>query len=220
MKKLSGRGDSRTSRPLKKTEKEQGVTLYQDEAVFQQAGMVIKTWALVGIGVQVLSPPVRRSIKVMGAVRIGANPQWHSRFVKVFNAETFIEFLDQLVRYYRGTKIHLITDNAPYHKSPEVHDWLKGKEHLIELHFLPAYSPKLNAAEYVWRKTKRAITHNKFFSRLQDLRQALARRFNRFQGNPASLRSAIPPFRLSANVNAEIYSFTFCLPMSVTTLLR
>ena len=168
--------------------------IYQDEAVFQQAGTVIRTWALVGIGFLVLSPPVRKSIKVMGAVRIGANPQWHSRFVKVFNAKTFIEFLTQLLRYYRGIKIHLITDNAPYHKSPEVCEWLVGKEDLIELHFLPPYSPKLNAVEYLWRKTKGAITHNKFFPKLQDLKQALAVRFNRFQGNPASIRSAVPCF--------------------------
>jgi transposase len=168
--------------------------LYQDEAVFQQAGTVIRTWALVGIGIHVLSPPVRKSIKVMGAVRIGADPQWHSRFVEVFNAETFIEFLEQLLRYYCGTKIHLIADNAQYHKSPKVRDWLKGKDDLIELHFLPAYSPKLNAVEYIWRKTKRAITHNKFFPKLYDLRQALARRFNRFRANPASLRSPIPHF--------------------------
>jgi len=53
MKKHSGHGDSRNSRPLKKTEREQGVTLYQDEAVFQQAGTVIRTWAPVGIGIQV-----------------------------------------------------------------------------------------------------------------------------------------------------------------------
>jgi transposase len=142
----------------------------------------------------VLSPPVRKSTKVLGAVRIGDKPQWHSRFVKVFNAETFIEFLIQLVEYYRGTKVHFITDNAPYHKSPKVREWLKGKEDLIEFHFLPAYSPKFNALEYNWRKTKRAITHNKFFPRLQDLKEALAGRFNRSQGNPGSLRSAIPYF--------------------------
>jgi transposase len=159
----------------KKAEKERAVVLYQDEAVFQQAGSVIRTWALVGIGIHVLSPPVRKSVKVMGAVRVGANPQWHSRFVEVFNAATFIEFLNQLLRYYRGTKIHLITDNAQYHKSPTVQRWLEGEEDLIELHFLPPYSPNLNAVEYLWRKTKRAITHNKFFPKLRDLKDALAR---------------------------------------------
>ena len=85
-------------------------------------------------------------------------------------------------------------DLAAEYQGARFEDDLEGKEHLMEFHFLPAYSPKLNAVEYVWRKTKRAITHNKFFPRLQDLRQALARRFNRFQGNPASLRSAVPHF--------------------------
>lgn len=168
--------------------------LYEDEAVFQQSGTVHRTWALIGIGTQVLGAPVRRSKKVMGAVRIGGEPKWHSRFVQVFNAETFVDFLKQLVRYYHGTKIHMITDNVPYHKAPQVREWLEGKQDLIELHFLPSYSPKLNAVEYVWRKTKQTITHNKFFPNLEDLKQDLARRFNRYQGNPASLRTVIPYF--------------------------
>lgn len=184
----------RTPRDQKKARQDKGITLYEDEAVFQQSGTLHRTWARIGLGTRVLSAPVRRSCKVMGAVRIGENPQWHSRFVEVFNADTFIGFLKQLVRYYKGTKIHMITDNVAYHKSPKVHEWLAGKEDLIELHFLPPYSPKLNAVEYVWKKTKKKITHNKYFPRLNDLREALARRFNRFQGNPSSLRSVIPHF--------------------------
>ncbi len=38
-------------------------------------------------------------------------------FVEWFNADSFIAFLKQLVRYYDGTKVHLITDNVPYHKA-------------------------------------------------------------------------------------------------------
>lgn len=83
----------------------------------------------------------------MGAVRIGSNPQGHSGFVEGFNGGTFITFLNQLLLYYKGVKVHLITNNAKYHKSPSVREWLKEKEDLIELHFLPAYSPNLNAVE-------------------------------------------------------------------------
>ena len=86
---------------------------------------------------------MRRIKKGMVAVRIGPDPMWHSRFVEVFNADTFVDLLKQLVRYYRGTKIHLITDNVAYHKAPRGREWLDGKEALIELHFLPPYSPKL-----------------------------------------------------------------------------
>lgn len=67
------RGDSKNSRPKQKAEKELAVTCYQDEAVFQQAGTTIRTCARVGIGIQLLNPPVRKSIKVMGAARIGAD---------------------------------------------------------------------------------------------------------------------------------------------------
>ena len=128
----------------------------------------------------------------MGTVRISTDPKWHSRFVTWFNGDSFVDFLKQLVRYYDGTKGHLITDNVAYHKAPKVREWLKGKEDLIELHFLPPNAPKLNVVEYVWKKTKKTITHNRYFPCFQELKQALARRFNRYQGNPASLRSVIP----------------------------
>jgi len=112
----------------------------------------------------------------------------------VFNDDTFIGFLKQLLRYYDGRKIHIIMDNVEYHQSPKVGDWLTGKEDLIELHFPLPYSPKLNAVEYVWKKTMKKITHNKYFAKLNNLKEALARPFNRFQSNPASLRTVIPHF--------------------------
>ena len=168
--------------------------LYQDESSFQQSGTVHRSWAPVGVGFHVLTPPVRKSAKVMGALRIGEDPKWHSRFVEWFNADSFVDFLKQLVRYYDGTKIHLITDNVRYHKATQVWEWLEDKGDLIELHFLPPYAPKLNAVEYVWKKTKKSITHNRYFARFQDLKGALARRFNRYQGNPASLRTVVPHF--------------------------
>ena len=186
--------DPGASPDKKKAEQELGVVIYQDESSFQQSGTFHRSWAPVGVGFQVLSPPVRQSAKVMGALTIGEEPKWHSRFVPWFNADSFLTFLKQLVRYYDGTKVHLITDNVPYHKAPKVRQWLKDKQDLIELHFLPPYAPKLNAVEHIWRKTKKTITHNRFFPKFEDLKQALARRFNRFQGNPASLRSTIPHF--------------------------
>lgn len=84
MNRPSRRGDSKNSRPKQKAEKERAVTRYQDEAVFHQVGSTIRTCARVGIGIRLLSPAVRKSIKAMGAARIGAGAQWHSRFVEVF----------------------------------------------------------------------------------------------------------------------------------------
>jgi transposase len=168
--------------------------MYQDEVSFKQAGSIFRHWALKGIGCVVKSPPTRKSLKVMGAVTVGDQPKFHFRFVDWFNTTSFLAFLNQLLSRYRGRKIHLILDNAKYHKGPEVREWLEGKEDRIELHYLPPYSPQLNATEYVWKETRRKTTHNRFFKTLSEFKERLFRRFNRFQGNPASLRSVLASF--------------------------
>jgi transposase len=168
--------------------------MYQDEVSFKLAGSIFRHWALKGIGCVVKTPPTRKSLKVMGAVTVGYHPKFHFRFVTWFNTASFLAFLDQLIARYRGRKIHLILDNAKYHKGPRVRKWLEGKQDRIELHYLPPYSPKFNATEYVWKETRRKTTHNRFFKTLSDLKERLFRRFNRFQGNPASLRSVLASF--------------------------
>jgi transposase len=172
-----------------------GVLMYEDEASFQQSGSLTHTWCVKGKGCEVMSFPTRKSIKAFGAIRVGEPPKWHFRFEKEkFNGDSFIGLLNQLIRQYPDRKIHLITDNAPYHKSPKVRKWLEANSTRIELHFLPKYSPKFNATEYVWRKVKRLTTHNRYFKTAKELAGELFRRFNRFQGNPASLRETVAAF--------------------------
>jgi transposase len=178
-----------------KVRSDDGILMYEDEASFQQSGSLTRTWCVEGSGCEVKSFPSRKSIKTFGAVTIDKDPKWHFRFEKEkFNTDSFIALLNQLVRQYPDKKIHLITDNAPYHKGSKVTKWLETQKSSIELHFLPKYSPQFNATEYIWRKTKRMTTHNRYFETAKELARQLFRRFNRFQGNPASLRSTIAGF--------------------------
>ena len=173
-----------------------GVLLYEDEAVFQQSGTLTQTWARVGVGTTVKSAPVRRSVKAFGALNVteAESPRWHYRFDEVFNAETYLRFLKQLVRYYRGQKIFLVADNVRYHHAKLIKDWVSKNSDAIELHYLPAYSPEFNPVEPVWKNTKQYSTHNRYFPELGDLYAALARRFLRYQGNPGALRGISAPF--------------------------
>jgi transposase len=175
-----------------------GVVLYEDEVVFQQSGTVSRTWGPKGEGVEVPSEPCRRSVKAFGAVNVTDpdSPKFHFRFATVFNAITFLLFLKQLLRAYPTRVIHIILDNARYHWAILVREWLESEpiNGRIKLHFLPPYSPDFNAVEDIWRVTKRQSTHNKHFPELKLLRQTLFRRFNRFQGNPASLRCTVHRF--------------------------
>ncbi len=87
-----------------------------------------------------------------------------------------------------------VVDNAPWHKTKALRKWLGEITHLIEVHFLPKYSLKLNAAEHLWEETRKWAGHNRFFETLKDLKQSLSRRFNRFQGSTGAPRSIVPYF--------------------------
>lgn len=122
---------------------------------------------------------------------IGPRPRWHFRFAEVFNGSTFLQFLKQIVRQYDTTKIFMVLDNVSYHHSRTVREWVDEHRNRIELFYLPPYSPELNAAENVWRATKRATTHNRHFPTFAGLRLKVLRRFSRYQCRPNQLRGPI-----------------------------
>jgi len=176
--------------------------MYGNEASFQVSGTRSRGWIRKGHKneKEVESKPTREAVKTFGAVTVSENPKFHFRFAKVFNSFNFIQFLEQLVRRYPDKMIHPILDNARYHHAKLVRRWLKKNLRRIQLHYLPAYSPDLNASEGVWRLTRRKSTHNRYFEDKEELHGVLFRRFNRFQRNPASLRKMIAPFyKMMAN---------------------
>ena len=61
--------------------------------------------------------------------------------------ESTITLLDQLqILYPFAKKIHVILDNAKYHYSKEVRDFVSNRK--INLVYLPAYSPELNLTSF------------------------------------------------------------------------
>ena len=162
--------------------------MFEDEVIFQVSGSTMRSWAVKGVGATVNSLPGRSSMKALGAVTAESNPRFHFRFAPVFNQETFEAFLRQIIRQYPKTKIHMVLDNVRYHHAKRLQTWLKTQKKRIELHFLPAYSPQFNPIDKVWKATKKASIHNRFFQNTDHLHATIFRRFNRFQGNPCSLR--------------------------------
>lgn len=114
---------------------------------------------------------------------IVSKPSW-------FNYETVIDSFRHLLEAYPiadGKRIHLILDNAPWHKKavrlvqtealPEYRD-IRDKMSFL---FLPPYSPDLNPIEQVWRITRREVTHNTYFANEQVLQNALDSHFAIFR---------------------------------------
>ena len=51
---------------------------------------------------------------------------------------------------------------------------------MLELFFLPPYSPDLNAIEMLWKKTRRNVTHNRYFESLDNLKLDLTLYWKQF----------------------------------------
>ena len=97
------------------------------------------------------TPIVKRSGKRFGCNAVTAiTNQGDMRFMVFdgrFKVQTFLEFLDRMVKQQAGRKVFLILDRHSVHKSKKVEQWLVGREDKIQLFFLPAYSPELNPDE-------------------------------------------------------------------------
>lgn len=124
---------------------------------------------------EIKSPTDRFKVSVFGA--LGKNGQLITFQNEVFNAQTFRLFLEKLIfeasvgysKIGKKKKILLILDNAKYHHAKAIQPWLQEMEDVLELMFLPPYSPDLNAIEMMWKKTRRNVTHNRFFESIGNL---------------------------------------------------
>src|SRR3954452_18816944 len=75
-------------------------------------------------------------------------------FDEKFTGPLFLDFLKRLTKDNRGRKVRLILDGHPAHRARIVRDWVAAHPELIELHFLPGYSPELNPAECLKQSVK------------------------------------------------------------------
>lgn len=94
------------------------------------------TWSRIGHPPEVPVNGERKSVKILGAIDL-----WHTSFHykqdTIFNATTYLAFLEQLARKYRRRGAILIQDNASYHKDAEVWKWFGANRRWLEVHQLP-----------------------------------------------------------------------------------
>ena len=88
---------------------------------------------------------------------------------------TFQSFLEKVIFHQLSDRrLVVILDNAKYHHANFLKPFLRCHRKQLKLEFLPAYSPELNPIERVWKLTRRLCTHNRYFSRLADLLDAVS----------------------------------------------
>ena len=135
--------------------KERALVFFADEAGIRSDNHSGTTWAPIGQTPLVKATGARFGFNMLSAV----NAQGHFRFMTVegtVNATVFREFLKRLITGMQQ-KIFLIVDGHPAHKAKLVRQFVVDNSDLIELFFLPPYSPELNPDELVWNNVKTRV---------------------------------------------------------------
>jgi len=122
--------------------------IFEDEATFRQDSTLHRTWARKAFQPQVPVTGQRKSIEIFGSVEIFSALFTYHRDT-VFNAETYLVFLEQIARRFYPGPVIFIQDNAAYHKDKDVWSWFSKNRPWLEVHNLPPYSPEFNATERI-----------------------------------------------------------------------
>lgn len=82
---------------------------------------------------------------------------WFRVFDGRFTQDVFCDFLARLLRQAAGRKLILVVDGHPAHRGRKARTFVDERKGLLELVYLPGYSPELNPAEYLNNDTKHGV---------------------------------------------------------------
>jgi transposase len=144
--------------------------VFQDEVDIHLNPKVGSCWMKRGEQAEVVTPGTNQKRHLAGSLvwRTGTlvvSPAGTRR-----NAELFVAHLDDLRCRFRSVRrIHVICDNAAFHKSRLVQEYLREWGHRIVLHFLPRYAPETNPIERIWWELHETLTRNHRCSTIEEL---------------------------------------------------
>lgn len=96
------------------------------------------------------------------------------------NAQSTIKLFDQIQEKYPQAKcIYTFADNAKYHRSKLVKEYLKDSR--IELIYLPAYSPNLNLIERLWKFMRKKVINTTYYPDFESFKMAIRRFFDKIE---------------------------------------
>lgn len=84
------------------------------------------------------------------------------------NYKTFRKHLKKVIGQYKDRrKIIMYVDNVRFHHAKNLQGFLAANP-ILEIRYLPPYSPDLNPVERVWWYMRRSITHNRYLSSIKE----------------------------------------------------
>lgn len=128
-------------------------------------------WMRKGKETELMSNTGRSRLNIHGAMNAETYETTIISSKENINAESTINLFEYLIVLYPlATNIYVILDNAKYHFSNEIKEWVKNSK--IKLVFLPSYSPELNLIERLWRVFKKNVLYNRYYKTFEEFKNA------------------------------------------------
>ena len=113
----------------------------------------------------------QKRVNLIGAINL-ATHHVEYRQVDWVNFENMKAFVTQLCEANPlASAIHLILDNAGYHKSQLFKDFVATTK--VKIHYLPPYSPNLNPIERLWKVMRENVTYNTYYPKFADFTESI-----------------------------------------------
>jgi transposase len=171
---------------LRQRAKSKGARIFfADEASMRGDYHAGTTWAPQGQTPIVKASGQRHSVNMISAISSLGELQF-MLVQGTTTAEVFKQFLRQLMLGAQQPII-LVVDGHSSHKAKLVKEYVASTDGMLELYFLPPYSPQLNPDEQVWKNIKERVA-KQFPKDKHELRSMIHKALERLQSLPEIVR--------------------------------
>jgi transposase len=141
------------------------IILTGDEMMVTTQTTFQKIWLPLGQFPQITVSTNRKRRCVYGFVDLKTGREYAFKTIAA-NSEETVQILEQLAQLHPNKKIIIFWDNAIWHKSTLVKEFLGKTKYKFYLINFPPYAPDENPQEHVWKEGRAKITHNKFINNI------------------------------------------------------
>jgi transposase len=142
-----------------------------DEAGFRLVPVYKRVWFIRGQKPKGIFFWSNKKLTIFGALIEGEKMFYE--FYDSMNSLTYKAFLSEFIDTLpKRKRFVFVFDNASYHKTSIVLDYLKKFER-IKVEFLPPYSPELNPTETCWKILRANVTNSTYYPDLDSMQESI-----------------------------------------------
>jgi len=156
--------------------REDSIVLVGDEMVLTSETRLQKVWLPKDQPAFIEDTSKRKTTHIYGFLNIqsGAGAVFQA---ETQTGETTVSILKKLTEKYPDKRIVIFWDNASWHKSAIVKEYLESTTH-FQLYNFPPYAPDLNPQEHVWKEIRSKVLNNRLITDIDKAAKQLIRFVN------------------------------------------